>query len=191
MVQNLSHLLIVALPSPSISTLPLVHLIFFFWLYQRKLWTDKFPQKISLIVSWNNTQAVIRNNEDRGATFLWWMVTTTIFDNMIWKSFIQSNTNIMISWKKMRTLHKLLLMTKLCHIQLIFFSSYLICFTDWWWSSSLSLRIPQDKHFQPTHQSVTFLTFYDPLQFSQTTFVGRVGYSAIGFLTIWDKQDGL
>lgn len=119
------------------------------------------------------------------------MVTTTIFDNTIWKSFIQPNTNIMISWKKMRTLHKLLLMTTLCHIQLTFFSSYLICFTDWWWSSSLSLHILQDKHFQPTHQSVTFHTFYDPLQFSRTIFVGRVGYRAIVFFTIWDKQDGL
>lgn len=118
------------------------------------------------------------------------MLTTTIFDNTIWKSFIQPNTNIMILWKKMRTLQKLLLMTKLCHIQLTFFSSYLICFIDWWWSSWPSLHI-QDKHFQPTHQSVTFLTFYDPLQFSQTTFAGRAGYSAIGFLTIWDKQDGL
>lgn len=118
------------------------------------------------------------------------MLTTTIFDNTIWKSFIQPNTNIMILWKKMRTLQKLLLMTKLCHIQLTFFSSYLICFIDWWWSSCPSLHI-QDKHFQPTHQSVTFLTFYDPLQFSQTTFAGRAGYSAIGFLTIWDKQDGL
>lgn len=119
------------------------------------------------------------------------MVTTTTFDNTIWKSFIQPNTNIMILWKKMRTLHTLLLMTKLCHIQLTFFSSYLICFTDWWWSSCTSLHILQDKHFQPTHQSVTFLTFYDPLQFSQTTSVGRAGYSATGFLTIWDKQDGL
>lgn len=65
----LSHLFIVALPSPSSPTLPPVLLIFCFWLYQRKLRTDKFPQKISLVVSWNNTQAVIRNNEDRGATF--------------------------------------------------------------------------------------------------------------------------
>lgn len=119
------------------------------------------------------------------------MVTTTIFDNTIWKSFIQPNTNTIISWKNMRTLHRLLLMSKLCHIQVTFFSSYLICFTDWWWSSCPSLHILEDKHFQSTHQYVTFLTLYNHLQFSQTTFIGRAGYSAIGFLTIWDKQDGL
>lgn len=93
--------------------------------------------------------------------------------------------------KKIRSLHKLLLMTKLCHIQLTFFSSYLIYFIDWWWPSCPSLLILQDKYFQPTHQSVTSLAFYDPLQFSQTTFAGRVGYSAIRFLPIWDMQNGL
>lgn len=103
----------------------------------------------------------------------------------------QHRHNDFVGGKKTRTLHKLLLMTTLCHIQLTFFSSYLICFIDWWWSSRPSLHILQDKHFQPTHQSVTFLTFYDPLQFSQSTSVGRAGYTAIGFLTLGDKQDGL